>query len=49
MSTIIHASINEQGKISGGQLGDQTGKEVCIRSWYSKPWSYVITAKDRDK
>ena len=48
MSTIIHASINEQGKISSGQLGDQTGKEVCIRSWYSKPWSYVITAKDRE-
>lgn len=46
MSTITHASINELNKIKGGQLGDQTGKEVCTRSWYSKPWSCVIRAKD---
>ena len=31
---IAHSSIDERGKISGGQAGDQTGKEVCIRTWY---------------
>lgn len=47
MSVIIaHASIDERGKISGGQAGDQTGKEVCRRSWYNKPWGCVIRFKD---
>ena len=31
---IAHSSIDERGKISGGQAGDQTGKEVCIRTWW---------------
>lgn len=26
--------------------GDQTGKEVCVRSYYSKPWTYVLRAKN---
>lgn len=43
---IAHASIDEHGKVSGGAAGDQTGKEVCIRSWYSYPWSCVIRFKD---
>ena len=46
MVKIAHASINENGKVSGGAPGDQTGREVCIRSWYSKPWNYVIRFKD---
>lgn len=36
---IAHASIDENGKTKGGNAGDQTGKEVCIRTWYSKPWN----------
>lgn len=43
---IAHASIDERGKISGGQAGDQTGREVCIRAWYNKPWGCVIRFKD---
>lgn len=43
---IGHASIDENKRISGGIAGDQTGSEVCIRSWYSKPWDYVLRAKD---
>jgi hypothetical protein len=43
---IAHASIDERGKISGGQAGDQTGKEVCIRDWYNKPWGCVIRFRD---
>ena len=43
---IAHASIDERGKISSGQAGDQTGREVCIRTWYNKPWGFVIRFKD---
>lgn len=43
---IAHASIDENGKISGGSAGDQTGKEICIRTWYSKQWNYVLRLKD---
>lgn len=32
---IAHSSIDERGKISGGQAGDQTGKEVCVRTYYN--------------
>lgn len=42
---IAHASIDENGKIAGGKAGDQTGKELCIRNWYSHPWNKVIRAK----
>lgn len=43
---IAHASISENGSIKNGKAGDQTGKEVCIRAWYNKPWQYVIRFKD---
>ena len=39
---IAHASIDEHSKIKGGKAGDQTKKEVCIRTWYNKPWSHVL-------
>jgi uncharacterized protein YgiM (DUF1202 family) len=43
---IGHSSIDENGRIAGGQSGDQTGKEVCIRDWYDKNWDYVIRCND---
>lgn len=43
---IAHASIDENGRAKGGKAGDNTGKEVCIRTWYSKPWGCVIRFKD---
>lgn len=43
---IGHSSIDENGKIAGGQSGDQTGKEVCTREWYDKNWDYVIRCTD---
>lgn len=43
---IGHASIDENGKAKGGSAGDQTGQEVCIRTWYNKPWTYVLRCKD---
>lgn len=39
---IVHASINEYGKVTGGKTGDQTGKEVCVRSYYNFPWNCVL-------
>ena len=43
---IGHASIDENNKAKGGNAGDQTKKEVCIRTWYNKPWTSVIRPKD---
>lgn len=43
---IGHASIDERGNASGGAAGDQTGKEICIRDWYSKGWAVLLRAKD---
>ena len=39
-SKIAQASINENGKATGGKTGDQTGKEIYIRDYYeySKGW-----------
>lgn len=49
MSTkyIAHASIDEKGSARNGKAGDQTAKEVCIRTWYSKPWNYVLRLKNK--
>lgn len=48
MVTIAHASKDENNGIKGGKAGDQTGKEVCERSWYSRPWNCVIRFHDPD-
>ena len=48
MSKIGHASIGEGNKARGGKAGDQTGKEVCFSSWYSKDWDYILRAKDKN-
>ncbi len=44
---IGHASIDENGKVSGGKAGDSTKKEVCVRQWYSKPWQYYLECTDK--
>ena len=43
---IGHASIDENGKAHSGAAGDQTKKEVCVRSWYNKNWDYIIRPKN---
>ena len=50
MAKIGHASIDERGKATGGNAGDNNGKEVCIRDWYlhSKGW-YVLRCKNANK
>lgn len=47
MVRIGNARIDENGRVSGGQAGDQTGLEVAIEPWYlhTKGW-VVIRAKD---
>lgn len=46
MAVLIgHASISEKGTIEGAK-GDSTGKEVCTRAWYSKPWGYMAIHPD---
>ena len=44
---IAHASADEHKKATGGTAGDQTGKEVCIRNWYSGGWEFVARPKER--
>lgn len=39
---IVHASINEKGGIKNGQTGDQTGGEICTRSYYNYPWDVIL-------
>lgn len=46
---IGHASIDEKRQAKGGAAGDQTGREVCIRPWYAKPWTFVLRCKDPEK
>lgn len=43
---IGHASIDENGNVSGGTIGDQTKKEICVRDWYSKPWNVYLECTD---
>ena len=47
---LVHASIAETGGtgLDGkAKAGDQTGKEVCVRSWYSKPWDIMLRYPDK--
>lgn len=47
MVRVGSARIDENGKVSGGVAGDQTGLEVAVEPWYlhSKGW-VIIRAKD---
>lgn len=52
MSVMIgQASVDERGRANGGSAGDQTGKEVYIRSWYqhARGWNVVLRFKDPAK
>lgn len=46
MGNIAHASKDERNQYKNGVAGDQTGKEVCIRSWYNRPWNVVLRADE---
>ena len=39
---LVQASINEYGTVTGGQTGDQTGREIYTRGYYNYPWDCVL-------
>lgn len=39
---LCEAAGNERGGITGGQVGDQTGNEIRVRSYYNFPWNCVL-------
>ena len=39
---IVQASSNEFGKATGGKPGDQTGREISVRSYYNYPWDDIL-------
>ena len=45
---IGQASKDENGKYSNGSSGDQTQAEVYTRTWYNRPWNFIIRAKDEN-
>ena len=46
--TLGMAAKDENGKYRGGKAGDQTGKEVYLCGWYSRPWDTVIRWKSTE-
>lgn len=44
----IKASINEKGTVTGGQSGDQTGREICIDYYYNYPWDCVLRYEPKE-
>ena len=42
---LVQASINEYGTTTGGQIGDQTGREIYTRGYYNYPWNTVLRYK----
>lgn len=39
---LANSGADEHGRYSGGQAGDQTGKEWQVRGWYNRPWNCVL-------
>lgn len=46
MAKIAHATKNEIGTITGGQLGDQTGLEVMVQDFFEYGWTKVFRPKN---
>ena len=45
----VEASINEKGGSKNGIPGDQTGREILIRSYRNYPWNYVLRYESTDE
>lgn len=43
---IGHARIDERGKATGGQSGDQNGKELRTQNWYNGGWGFLARPKN---
>lgn len=46
---VVKASINENGGITGGKSGDQTGREIYIGNYYNYPWDCALRYKGDEK
>ena len=46
---LVQASINEHGTTTGGQTGDQTGREICTRGYYNSPWDCVLRYTEEEQ
>jgi len=46
---IVQAAGNEKGGTTGGQPGDQTGKEIYIRNYYNSPWDVILRYTKEDE
>lgn len=42
MVRLVQASKDENGRYSGGLAGNQSGGELNLRTWYSRPWDTVL-------
>lgn len=49
MVRIGHAVCDENGKVDGKLLGDQTGKEIRLDNWYisGNGWDYLLVCTDK--
>lgn len=45
----VEASINELGTATGGKPGDQTGREILIRSLRNYPWDCVLRYQEDEE
>ena len=43
---ISNCGHDEHGRYSGGQAGDQTGKEWAEIPWYNRPWTHIIRFRE---
>lgn len=46
---LVQASENEHGTATGGQTGDQTGREIWITNYYDYPWDYHLRYENGDE
>jgi hypothetical protein len=46
MVQIVHAKMDENGKIDGPLVGDQTGKEILTQNFYLNDSTLLLVCKD---
>ncbi len=44
---IVHAKMDENGKVDGPLVGDQTGKEILAQNFYLNDSTYLLICKDK--
>jgi LysM repeat protein len=47
---LVHATGNENGGVTGGKPGDQTGREICVAPYFNHThgWDYVLRYEGPD-